>query len=97
MVSYIYIFVLLFIPAIFYTLATFYHLNHPHLSYRSAVLIAIFFASLEYFFKVPAIRELSYDYKISNFSIQAVWIVLSLVMAYTSSYFIHPKLSSVIL
>lgn len=76
------ILILLFIiPAIFYTLATFYG-SRKNLSFWWSLLFSVIFASIEYLFKNPIVNSMSKDHKFPFWSIQLIWIILTLVIAY---------------
>lgn len=73
--------ILLIIPAIFYTLASYGHLYLKDTPLYKAILIAIIFATLEYIVRVPVIRYSSRVAKMSNFMMQIIWIIITLLLA----------------
>jgi hypothetical protein len=73
------------LPALMYTLATFFHTLYPLSSMTMAILVAIFFASIEYAIKIPVIMY-AYDHGISRITIQVVWIIMTLLGAWGLSY-----------
>lgn len=81
---------LLLIPAVFYTLASFYHLAHLDQPLYWAIPVAILFASCEYVFRVPII---TYAHKagLSNTEIQIMWILATLFLAYISDIVMYKK------
>ena len=78
---------LMIIPAICYTFAAFYNTVHPSSSIVTAIGIAVMFATVEYIFKVPIISYAKRE-NVSNTHIQAVWIILTLLLASYSMSFI---------
>ena len=74
---------LLIVPALFYTAASFLHLRYPRWALWVAILISIGFASFEYVFRIPAIKEIHNNMGVSDFQIQIVWVVITLSLAYS--------------
>jgi uncharacterized protein (DUF486 family) len=72
------------VPAALYTAAAFGHIFLKQLTIGIAILISIFFAALEYIVRIPIIKYSSEIAGMSDFSIQTVWVVLTLIMAGTT-------------
>lgn len=62
------------IPAFFYTLASFYHLDHSQTPMWKAIMIAIGFASIEYVFKVPIVSW-GATIGLDRVEMQTIWIM----------------------
>ena len=73
--------ILLIIPAVFYTLASYGHLYLKNIPLYRAILLAILFATLEYIIRVPIVRYSSEVAQLSNFTMQIIWIVMTLLLA----------------
>lgn len=69
------------VPAALYTAAAYGHLFLKNVTIGIAILISIFFAALEYIVRVPIIKYSSEVAGMSDFSMQAVWVILTVVMS----------------
>ncbi len=69
------------VPAALYTAAAYGHLFLKQVTIGIAILVSIFFATLEYIVRVPIIKYSSEVAGMSDFSMQAVWVVLTVIMS----------------
>lgn len=69
------------VPAALYTAAAYGHLFLKNVTIGIAILISIFFATLEYIVRVPIIKYSSEVAGMSDFSMQAVWVILTVIMS----------------
>jgi uncharacterized protein (DUF486 family) len=83
--------ILLCLPAILYSCASFYNVLRPSESIYVAILIAIGFACAEYGFKIPIIKY-GTDNGISPVFIQFTWIVITLILSYAITVYTKKKL-----
>ena len=78
---------LTFIPGIFYVLASFGHLMFAGGSLAVSIVVSIIFASIEYVMRVPLNKYSSIDAKMTNGTIQIVWVVITLFLSKLSEFF----------
>jgi len=71
----------LMIPALLVTVATFGPLYFNKITIKNAIIFSVFFAILEYIVKVPAIKYCNEIAGMSYFIIQAIWIIMTLILA----------------
>ena len=69
------------VPAALYTAAAYGHLFLKNVTIGIAILISIFFAALEYIVRVPIIKYSSEVAGMSDFFMQAVWVILTVIMS----------------
>lgn len=69
------------VPAILYTGAAYGQLFIKNIAFGMALLISIVFAILEYIVRVPIIQYSGKVAKMSNISMQAVWVIETLILA----------------
>ena len=82
---------LLTIPGVLYTLASFYNTIYPAASMAKAIGIAVFFAAVEYVFKVPIIAY-GHQNGISNPVIQVCWVGMTVSLAWMTTWFVQKPL-----
>lgn len=80
--DYILVCVLLCIPALLATLASFGHLYFDEGAIYKIFLISILLVILEYSCKIPIIKYANNKVGMSSFSIQLIWITATLTLAY---------------
>lgn len=76
---------LMLIPALFYALASFYHVLHPKRTMVIAIVIAILFAMVEYVFKVPLIA-FGYRKGLTRKEVQIIWILVTFLTVAVMDY-----------
>lgn len=69
------------VPAALYTAAAYGHLFLKNVTIGIAILVSIFFAALEYIVRVPIIKYSSDVAGMSDFSMQTVWVFLTIIMS----------------
>jgi uncharacterized protein (DUF486 family) len=86
----LYFILLMIIPTIFYSLATFYNLSYPSSTMTKAIMIAVLFATIEYIFKIPIIKY-GHNNGITRTQIQFIWIGLTLISAFLIDKYMHKE------
>lgn len=82
MKDYIIVCMLLCIPALLATLASFGHLYFDEGAIYKIFFLSIILVILEYSCKIPIIKYANNKVGMSSFSIQMIWITATLTMAY---------------
>jgi uncharacterized protein (DUF486 family) len=78
-------------PGVLYTAAAYGHLFLKGASLTTSTLVSVFFAILEYIIRVPIIKYSSDVAGWSNGTLQAVWVVITLLLGYASDKFMPVK------
>jgi hypothetical protein len=82
---------LMFIPAVSYAMASFYHLRHPGNTIIEAIIVAILFAASEYIVKVPLIH-FGFGKGLTRTHIQLIWVIVTFIVVMVLDYFYpNPK------
>ena len=79
------------VPALFYTLASFFQLQYPHSSMSWAMAVSVAWATCEYVVRVPAMRYAHNQGGFSFVEIQGIWIVLTLLLAWAAQLVMTPQ------